>query len=90
MKNPRNLAADQAITWLYSMMADPDSFNAINAENCLAMIERQNKNLRSLGAHFSNLRKQRDRLLKELEDEKKVKKSDHFDNIIYTFDKPIK
>jgi len=57
----KHRANDQAILWLHSMMADPNSFNAINAENALALIEKQRKALVSLGAHFNNLKKQRDR-----------------------------
>ena len=67
----RNLANEQAVVWLKSMAADPDSFNAINAENCLALIEKQRKALVSLGAHFSNVRKQRDRYARVIEEARK-------------------
>lgn len=64
----RNRANEQAILWLNSMRADPDSFNAINAENCLAIIDKQRKALVSLGAHFNNIRKQRDRYWRVIEE----------------------
>ena len=64
----RNRANEQAMVWLQSMRADPDSFNAINAENCIALIERQRKALVSLGAHFNNLQKQRDRYFRVIEE----------------------
>lgn len=64
----KNRANEQAILWLNSMRADPNSFNAINAENCLALIDRQRKALTSLGAHFNNLRKQRDRYARVIDD----------------------
>lgn len=50
------------------MALDPNSFNAINAENCLALIEKQRKALTSLGAHFNNLRRQRDRYARVIEE----------------------
>lgn len=62
----KNRANEQAILWLMSMMNDPDSFNAINAENCLRMITKQRRQLKSLGAHFCNLKKQRNKVQKEL------------------------
>ena len=62
----RNKANEQALVWLQSMMADPDSFNAINAENCLSMIHRQRKQLLSLGAHFCNVKKQRNKAWEKL------------------------
>lgn len=64
----RNKAHEQAMIWLYSMAADPDSFQAINAENCIALIEQQRKALVSLGAHFNNIRKQRDRAWKVIDE----------------------
>lgn len=64
----KNRASEQAIVWLKSMCADSDSFNAINAENCLALIDKQRKALVSLGAHFNNLRKQRDRYARVIEE----------------------
>lgn len=67
----RNRANEQAMMWLKSMCADPNSFNAINAENCMALIERQRKALVSLGAHFNNLRKQRDRAWKIIDEARK-------------------
>jgi hypothetical protein len=49
-------------------MLNPNSFDAINAANCLALIEKQKKALVSLGAHFNNLKRQRDRYAKVLEE----------------------
>jgi hypothetical protein len=57
----KNVANEQAIAWLKSMAADENVFNSINAENCLELIHKQKKALVSLGAHFHNLRQQRDR-----------------------------
>jgi hypothetical protein len=57
----RNLANEQAIQWLKSMMNSENPFDSINAGNCLALIDKQKKALVSLGAHFCNLKKQRDR-----------------------------
>ena len=54
--------------WLKSQTANPNSFDAINAENALALIEKQRKALVSLGAHFNNLRKQRDRYFRVIEE----------------------
>ena len=64
----RNVANEQAIFWLYSMMNDPDSFNAINAGNCLALIENQKTRLRLLGSYISKVIGQRDNLRKEKEE----------------------
>ena len=64
----KNRANEQAIVWLKSMCADTNSFNAINAENCLVLIDKQRKALVSLGAHFNNLKKQRDRYAQVIEE----------------------
>lgn len=61
----KNKADEQAIQWLKSMCQDLDSFNAINAENALNLIAKLKKQNRSLGAHFCNLKKQRNKILKE-------------------------
>ncbi len=64
-------ANDMVMAWLdMKIHENPDSFDAINAENCLALIRKQRKQLISLGAHFCNLKKQRDKLRKELDDKK--------------------
>jgi predicted nucleic acid-binding Zn-ribbon protein len=57
-----------AILWLRSQMLNPNSFDAINAGNCLALIEKQKKALVSLGAHFNNLKRQRDRYARVIEE----------------------
>ena len=63
----RNRADEQAIVWLKSQTKNPDSFDAINAENALALIDKQRKALVSLGAHFHNLKRQRDRYARIIE-----------------------
>ena len=67
----RNRANEQAMVWLRSMCADTDSFNAINAENCIALIHKQQNALMSLGAHFNSMKRQRDRYLTVLEEARK-------------------
>lgn len=65
---PKHNANDMAMAWLDAKIHEnPDSFDAINAENCLALIRKQRKQLISLGAHFCNLKKQRDKLLLQLD-----------------------
>ena len=64
----RNVANDQAMTWLRSMANSENVFDAINAQNCLAMIEKERKAYISLGAHFCNLKKQRDRYAKIIDE----------------------
>lgn len=61
----KNKADEQVIVWLKSMCQDLDSFNAINAENALNLIAKLRKQNRSLGAHFCNLKKQRNKILME-------------------------
>lgn len=69
----KNIANEQALVWLRSMANDQnDIFNAINAENCLALIEKQRKALVSLGAHFCNLKKQRDRYARVIEEARRT------------------
>ena len=58
-------ANEQAIVWLKSMCESESEFDRINAENCLVMIQKLRKQNQSLGAHFCNLKKQRNRLLKQ-------------------------
>jgi len=65
---PKTNANDMIMAWLdMKIHENPDSFDAINAENCLALIRKQRKQLIRLGAHFCNLKKQRDKLRKELD-----------------------
>ena len=55
------------MAWLdMKIHENPDSFDAINAENCLALIRKQRKQLIRLGAHFCNLKKQRDKLMQQI------------------------
>lgn len=61
----KNKADEQVIVWLKSICQDSNSFNAINAENALNLIAKLRKQNRSLGAHFCNLKKQRNKILKE-------------------------
>ena len=71
---PKTNTNNMVMAWLdMKIHENPDSFDAINAENCLALIRKQRKQLISLGAHFCNLKKQRDKLRKELDDEKITK-----------------
>ena len=64
---PKASANDMAMAWLdMKIHENPDSFDAINAENCLALIRKQRKQLISLGAHFCNLKKQRDKLQQQI------------------------
>jgi len=63
----QNKANTQAMHWLYSMTNAP-SFDAINAENALALINAQNRRLKALGAAFAQVRNQRDRAWKALEE----------------------
>lgn len=64
---PKHNANDMVMAWLDAKIHEnPDSFDAINAENCLALIRKQRKQLISLGAHFCNLKKQRDRLQQQI------------------------
>lgn len=64
-------ANDMVMAWLDTKIHEnPDSFDAINAENCLALIRKQKKQLVRLGAHFCNLKKQRDKLRNELYNER--------------------
>lgn len=65
-----NKANVQAMHWLYSM-TNADSFDAINAENALALINAQNSRLRALGAAFARVRDQRDLAWKALEEARK-------------------
>ena len=71
---PKHNVNDMVMAWLdMKIHENPDSFDAINAENCLTLIRKQRKQLISLGAHFCNLKKQRDKLRKELDDAKTIK-----------------
>lgn len=61
-----NNASSQAIAWLKSMAAgDPDSFDTINAENCLELIRKQRRSLAALASKVNWLEKRR-YILKEL------------------------
>lgn len=64
----KNRSNEQALAWLESMSHSENFFDAINAKNALALIDKQRKALVSLGAHFSNLRKQRDRYAAVIEE----------------------
>lgn len=66
----QNKANVQAMHWLYSM-TNATGFDAINAENALALINAQNTRLRALGAAFSRVKKQRDNAWKALEEARK-------------------
>lgn len=71
---PKHNANEMVMAWLDAKIHEnPDSFDAINAENCKALILKQRKQMIRLGAHFCNLKKQRDKLRKELDDEKIIK-----------------
>lgn len=64
---PKTNANDMVMAWLdMKIHENPDSFDAINAENCLALIRKQRKQLISLGAHFCNLKKQMDKLRQQI------------------------
>lgn len=64
---PKNKAEDQALYWLYSKSCDTENvFDAMNAANAINIIHQRNKQLKSLRAHFCNLKKQRDRFQAEL------------------------
>ena len=64
---PQHNANEMVLAWLdMKIHENPDSFDAINAENCLALIRKQKKQLISLGAHFCNLKKQRDKLQQQI------------------------
>lgn len=67
MQNKANI---QAMHWLYSM-TNAASFDAINAENALALINAQNSRLKALGAAFARVRDQRDRAWEALEEARK-------------------
>lgn len=66
----QNKANVQAMHWLYSM-TNAASFDAINAENVLALINSQNNRLKALGAAFSRVRDQRNRAWEALEEARK-------------------
>lgn len=69
----KNIANEQALLWLRGMANDrSDVFNSINAENCLMLIEKQRKALVSLGAHFCNLKKQRDRYARIIDEARRI------------------
>lgn len=57
-----NRADAQAIEWLKSMAASDDIFASINAENCLALIEKLNERYGRLGAQFCTLKKKHNKI----------------------------
>ena len=65
---PMNKARERAMTWLRSMCANENSFDAINAGNVLAIIDKQEASIRSLAIHIRNLRRQRDRAYEVIND----------------------
>ena len=74
----KNMASEQGIYWLRSMAKDRDVFNSINAENCLALIDKLQKDIRDLGVRYNAVKKDRDRYLRVL-DEARVKALDEQD-----------
>ena len=56
---PTNRKYDQTMLWLDSMMADPDSFNAINAGNAKDIILNQKEALEKLGKQFGVVKRAR-------------------------------
>ena len=66
---PKHTANEMVMTWLdMKIHENPDGFDSINAENCQALILKQRKALIRLGAHFNNLKKQRDRYAQVIEE----------------------